>query len=65
MKKHLLTSLSLPLLFRRRLEWSGGLGEGSVTAVLVGHVMLLRGDTLLLAVDNPTKYVLCLFLLYA
>ncbi|KAK3860953.1 hypothetical protein Pcinc_033016 [Petrolisthes cinctipes] len=40
---------------RRRLEWSGGLGEGSVTAVLVGHVMLLRGDTLLLAVDNPTK----------
>ncbi|KAG0714976.1 Adipolin [Chionoecetes opilio] len=40
---------------RRRLEWSGGLGEGSVTAVLVGHVVLLRGDTLLIAVDNPTK----------
>ncbi|KAK8374711.1 hypothetical protein O3P69_016136 [Scylla paramamosain] len=40
---------------RRRLEWSGGLGEGSVTAVLVGHVVLMRGDTLLVAVDNPTK----------
>ncbi|XP_050710896.1 adipolin-like [Eriocheir sinensis] len=40
---------------RRRLEWSGGLGEGTVTAVLVGHVVLVRGDTLLVAVDNPTK----------
>ncbi|XP_042212588.1 adipolin-like [Homarus americanus] len=40
---------------RRRLEWSGSLGDGSVTAVLSGHVLLLRGDTLLVAVDNPTK----------
>ncbi|KAK8747074.1 hypothetical protein OTU49_016976 [Cherax quadricarinatus] len=39
----------------RRLEWSGSLGEGSVTAVLAGHLLLLRGDTLLLAVDNRTK----------
>lgn len=39
----------------RRLEWAGALGEGSVTAVLAGHVQLARGNTLLLAVDNPTK----------
>ncbi|KAG7174055.1 putative Adipolin-like [Homarus americanus] len=41
--------------YLRRLEWSGSLGDGSVTAVLSGHVLLLRGDTLLVAVDNPTK----------
>ncbi|XP_027207802.1 adipolin [Penaeus vannamei] len=39
----------------RRLEWVGNVGEGSVTAVLSGHIMLRRGNTLLVAVDNLSR----------
>ncbi|XP_042884945.1 adipolin-like [Penaeus japonicus] len=39
----------------RRLEWVGNVGEGSVTAVLSGHIALRRGDTLMVAVDNLSR----------
>ncbi|XP_066956824.1 adipolin-like [Macrobrachium rosenbergii] len=39
----------------RRLQWSGSVGDGTVTAVLTGHIMLRRGNTLYVAVDNTSE----------
>ncbi|KAK7075514.1 hypothetical protein SK128_014626, partial [Halocaridina rubra] len=38
----------------RVLEWAGSIGEGTVTAVLTGHIMVSRGDALFIAIDNTS-----------